>query len=85
METSFQEDICEAICNCFRTFFGSIILFGHFAFNVVKFAVTLGQCNNLVEAEQEDLPPAKYAYSQEFKDLVFDMMAYNHKKRPTLE
>ena len=31
------------------------------------------------------MPPTKYSYSQEFKDLVFEMMAYNHKQRPTLE
>ena len=31
------------------------------------------------------MPVAKFTYSDEFKDLVFDMMAYNHKHRPSLE
>ena len=27
----------------------------------------------------------KFEYSEEFKDLVLNMMSYNHKNRPTLE
>ena len=27
----------------------------------------------------------KFEYSEEFKDLVLNMMAYNHRNRPTLE
>ena len=52
---------------------------------MLKFIVTLGQCNDLVKNEQVKLPPQKYNYSQEFKDLVLKMMAYNHRDRPTLE
>ena len=84
-ETSLYEDLCEAICNCCCSFFSSAVLFGQFVYNLLTFTVTLGQCNNLVDAEQVKIPPAKFTYSQEFKDLVFEMMAYNHKQRPTLE
>jgi len=53
--------------------------------NLLKFALTLGNNKDLVEAENAELTPSKYGYSQEFKDLVFEMMAYNHKQRPTLK
>lgn len=78
-ETSLYEDICEALCNCCGSFFSSILLFGQFVYNLLKFAATLGRDNNFVNEEQDNTPLAKFTYSQEFKDLVFDMMAYNHK------
>ena len=78
-ETSLYEDLCEAICNCCGSFFSSILLFGQFVYNLLKFAATLGRCNNFVDEEQAKVPPAPFTYSQEFKDLVLDMMAYNHK------
>ena len=78
-ETSLFEDLCEAICNCCCSFFSSILLFGQFVYNLLKFAATLGRCNNLVDKVQVKIPTAPFTYSQEFKDLVFDMMAYNHK------
>lgn len=36
-------------------------------------------------AEEVNVPVKMYEYSEEFKDLVFWMMAYDHKHRPTLE
>ena len=49
---------------------------------ILLFIITLGT-SGLSFSEQE--PPVKmYEYSREFKDLVFWMMSYDHKKRPTL-
>ena len=39
----------------------------------------------MLETKEQELPQDKYGFSQEFKDLVFDMMAYNHKQRPSLK
>ena len=35
-------------------------------------------------ADEVNLPFGMYEYSDEFKDLVFRMMAYNLRQRPTL-
>ena len=84
-DTSFGEDICEAIKNSFRSFFKSLAFFLLIAVNIVKFVLTLGQSRDLLETKEPELPTENYSYSEEFKDLVFDMMAYNHKQRPTLQ
>ena len=73
----------EAVRNCTRTFFGSILLFCQFFFNTLKLVFSFGQNQDLWTATESDLPQGKYQYSTEFKDLVFDMMAFNHKDRPT--
>jgi serine/threonine protein kinase len=83
--TSFMEDICEAVTNCAKTFFGNIWLFLLIIFNALKFVGTFGQCQDLFKETELEVKQQKYAYSEEFKDLVFEMMSYNHRQRPTLE
>ena len=84
-DTTISEDIKEAICNCFRSFVNSFYLLVCFLANLLKFVFTLGTSRDLFEPEQVEMPKGQYQYSNEFKALVFDMMAYDHKQRPTLE
>ena len=57
--------------------------------NFIIFCLTLGQKNELnnetTNVSRSKEVYGKFEYSPEFKDLVLNMMAYNHKHRPTLE
>ena len=84
-ETSFTQDIKEAVGNCMRSFLNAVLTFLKFIVNTLKFVLTLGYCNDLFVDEKVNLPRPKYSYSEEFKDLVMQMMAYNHRDRPSVE
>lgn len=84
-DTTITEDIKEAICNCLQSFTSSFQLFLCFILNILKFVFTLGKSAELFENHEVEIPKSKYEFSQEFKSLVFDMMAYDHKQRPTLD
>ena len=84
-DTTFLEDIKEAITNCLCSFMSSLAVFLTFLFNVLKFILTLGKSRELLDGSGEQEPTGPFQYSEDFKNLVFDMMAYDHKKRPTLE
>lgn len=55
--------------------------------NVIKFVATLGHNRDLLTLTEpeHDVTASKFNFSEEFKDLVFQMMSYNHQHRPTLE
>ena len=68
-----------------RSFFTTVLTFLKFILNTLKFILSLGYCNDLFVRETLTVPRPKFSYSDEFKDLVLSMMAYNHKDRPTLD
>ncbi len=69
-ETTFSEDIKEAVCNCMRSFLNTLLTFLKFVVNTLKFVLTLGYSNDLFVNETIIVPRPKYSYSEEFKDLV---------------
>ena len=70
--TSLIEEISDAVVNCAKTFFGRIWFSLLLVFNVLKYVLSLGQCQDLFRTVQpEVIDYDKYDYSEEFKDLVF--------------
>ena len=81
--SSLLNDFKKAICGCIVTFFENIKMLLWYFSQIVLFIFTLGN-SGLNFTEDLKLPVKMYEYSEEFKDLVFWMMAYDHKQRPTL-
>ena len=81
--TSLLNDFKNAICGCLASFFESIKMLLWYFGQIILFILTMGT-SGLKFTEEINVPVKMYEYSDEFKDLVFWMMTYDHKQRPTL-
>ena len=82
-ESSLFNDFKLAICGCLASFLGNIKTLLWYVGQILLYIITIGT-SGLKFTEEIVTHEKMYEYSDEFKDLVFWMMAYDHKQRPTL-
>ena len=72
------EDFKQAICGCLTSLLASLKMLISVIGQLILYIITLGT-SGLKLTDQVMDPVSRYEYSDEFKDLVFWMMSYNHK------
>ena len=82
-EQSMLVDLRNAVFGCLGSLYASVVLFLSCVWKCLLFILTCGKSGFVFE-EEAKLPFGMYEYSDEFKDLVFMMMSYNLKQRPSL-
>ena len=78
MDQTLFEDFKQAIFGCLTSLLASLKMLLSFIGQLLLYIVTLGTSGIKLTEEAQD-PVARFEYSDEFKDLVFWMMSYNHK------